>query len=211
MRVNRIYRSLQGESTYAGLPCTFIRLAGCDLHCRWCDTLYARKGGRSMSMKKIVERVSAYPVDLIEITGGEPLNQTDTPELCRQLCGLGARVLVETNGHRNIDLLPDGVVRIMDIKCPGSGELESNDWDNLARLRPDDQVKFVIADADDYCFSLAVVREHRLLERCAVLFAPAWDLCDPGDLAQWIIESGLAIRLQLPLHKVIWSPERVDV
>ena len=210
-RVNRIFRSLQGESTYAGLPCTFVRLAGCDLNCKWCDTRYARSGGVPMTMDRILEQVAAFPADMIEITGGEPLCQDETPELCRHLLGFGATVLVETNNHHNIDLLPEGVIRIVDVKCPGSGEQESNDWDNLARLQAGDQVKFVVADEYDFNFVLDVVRRHRLLDKCAVLFAPVYGLCDPASLAGWILESRMPLRLQLQLHKLIWSADREDV
>jgi len=150
LRVSEIFRSIQGESTHAGCPCIFVRLAGCNLRCRWCDTAYAFGGGREMTVAEVVAEVERYPCPLVEVTGGEPLLQPDAIPLMRELLRRGRRVLLETGGSLPIEGVPDGVLRIVDVKCPGSGETASNRWENLESLRPGDEVKFVIAGRDDY-------------------------------------------------------------
>ncbi|MCC7243229.1 MAG: radical SAM protein [Acidobacteria bacterium] len=207
LTVNEIFYSIQGESTYAGQPCVFVRLTACDLRCRWCDTPYAFHEGRKMSVDEVVEAVEAYGCPTVELTGGEPLLQTDVHPLMQRLLDSGKTVLIETGGHRSIAAIPDGVIRVMDVKCPASGESDQIDWANLARLLPADQVKFVIADRADYEFAAQVVRRQGLAERCAaVLFSPVHGELSPRQLAEWILEDHLPVRLQLQLHKFIWDP-----
>jgi len=211
VRVTEIFRSIQGESTYAGMPCTFVRLTGCNLRCVWCDTTYAYGDGEIMSVEDIVHRISTYPLDLVEITGGEPLGQKDTPRLCQAILDLGAKVLIETSGSYDISVLPEAVIRIMDIKCPGSGESESNDWGNIPRLKRTDEVKFVIADKNDFDWAVNVVKRHCLLETCPVLFSPVHGQVHLEKFAEWILQTRLPIRMQLQMHKFIWGPERRGV
>lgn len=224
LRVNEVFYSIQGESSFAGRPCAFVRLAGCHLRCAYCDTEYAFHEGRAMTIGEIVERVSAYPTDLVEVTGGEPLLQPRVFDLMRRLCDLGKTVLVETSGACDIDGggPPGGcdsrVVRIMDIKTPGSSECERNDWANIARLRAADEVKFVICDRRDYEWARDVIREHRLTDRVReVLLSAVFEQPRgrevagvPGlsmrELAEWMLADGLKARLQTQLHKFIWSP-----
>lgn len=209
--VNEIFRSIQGESTYAGWPCTFIRLTGCNLRCAWCDSTFAYHEGQRKSVAAVLHEVKKYPLDLVEITGGEPLLQPQVASLCEHLVQLGARVLMETNGSINIDKLPGAVIRIMDIKCPGSGEVKAMDWDNLSRLKKSDEVKFVIADREDFDFALDVLTRYDLINRCTILLAPVYVRLPWHELAEWIIMSRLPLRLQLPLHKVIWGSDRRGV
>ncbi len=211
MRINEIFRSLQGESTYAGLPCTFIRLTGCNLQCVWCDSKYAWSEGRDMSISQIIDVVSQYPPDLLEITGGEPLLQNDTPELAKRLHELGATVLVETNGCYDIDRLPSGCIRIMDIKTPSSAMSDAMNWQNIEKLQAPDQVKFVIADQADWLWSLSKVKEYALLQRCTVLASTVYGRLPDAQLAEWILKSKLALRMQLQMHKHIWPPDRRGV
>lgn len=208
LTVNEIFHSIQGESTYAGVPCVFVRLTACDLRCRWCDTAYAFFEGRKMSVDEVVATVEAYGCPTVEITGGEPLLQADVHALMARLLATGRTVLVETGGHRSIADVPEGVVRVMDIKCPGSGEAARTDWSNLARLTPRDQVKFVIADRADYEYARRVLERERLAERCgAVLFSPVHGELSPRTLAEWVLADRLPVRVQLQLHKYIWDPE----
>lgn len=219
LRINEIFFSIQGESTRAGLPCVFVRLAGCHLRCSYCDTEYAFHEGRSMEIAGIIERVAAYPCGLVEITGGEPLLQKRVHDLMRALCDLGKVVLVETGGACDIDAGCDPrVIRIMDIKTPGSGESARNDWANIARLRPADEVKFVLCDRGDYEWCKTIIAEHRLTERAAaVLLSPVFEQpagsevagrrgLPLSELARWILDDGLNVRLQPQLHKFIWAP-----
>lgn len=204
--VNEIYLSLQGESTYAGLPCIFVRLTGCNLRCVWCDTAYAFYEGQKRSVDDVVDEVLSHQTPLVEITGGEPLLQRGCATLAARLLEAGQMVLVETSGAQPIDLLPDGAIRIMDLKCPGSGECEKNDWANITKLTSQDEVKFVIGDRSDYEWARDVVRKHRLPERCAVLFSSVFGQLDPEDLTSWILADHLPVRMQLQMHKYIWSP-----
>ena len=206
LEISEIFHSIQGESTRAGRPCVFVRLAGCNLDCSYCDTAYARERGEPSTREAVVARVEAYRCRLVEITGGEPLLQEETPALVSALLDRGREVLVETNGTLDISVLDPRAVRIMDLKCPSSGESKETRWENLARLTPRDEVKFVVAGREDYLWARGVV-EERLPSGPAVLFSPAAGLLDPADLAAWIIVDGLEVRLQLQLQKIIW-PDR---
>ncbi len=211
MRVTEIFHSIQGESTFAGRPCVFVRLAGCDLRCAWCDTEYAFTEGRTMTLDEILTEVRATRCPLVEVTGGEPLLHRETPELCRRLLADGLEVLVETGGHRDITVLPEGARVILDVKCPGSGESEKVHWENLDRLRPDAELKFVLADRNDYEWARAVVHDRDLGARYPVHFSPVHGRLAADDLARWILEDGLQVRLQIQLHKHIWAPDRRGV
>lgn len=208
LTVNEIYCSIQGESTYAGLACVFVRLTACDLRCAWCDTPYAFYEGRKMSLDEVVGAVRGYPCRLVELTGGEPLLQAEATPLMERLLDEGYTVLVETGGHLPLDRAPARAIRIMDVKCPGSGESHRNRLENLALLVPHDEVKFVIRDRADYEFARAFTAEHALAERvAAVHFSPVHGVLDARDLAAWIIDDGLPVRLQLQQHKYIWGAE----
>jgi 7-carboxy-7-deazaguanine synthase len=208
LTINEIFHSIQGESTYAGEPCVFVRLTACDLRCRWCDTPYAFHEGRKMSVDEVVRAVEAYGCPMVEITGGEPLLQPDVVPLMERLLASGRTVLVETGGHRSIAGVPAGVIRVMDVKCPGSGEAGRNDWSNLALLTRNDQVKFVLADRADYEFARDVVTRERLAERCgAVLLSPVHGELSPRQLAEWVLADRLPVRVQVQLHKYIWDPQ----
>jgi 7-carboxy-7-deazaguanine synthase len=206
MRVTEIFFSLQGEGTRAGRPCVFVRFTGCDLRCVWCDTAYAFHGGRDLSREEILAEVAAFPARFVCLTGGEPLLQRELPELSRELLARGYEVAVETHGQRPLDLLPREVIRIVDVKTPGSGE-ETRDFAYLDRLERHDEVKFVVASAEDFRWSLDVVRRHRLEGRVEVLFSPVWGAVDPKDLARWMLEAPVDARLSLQVHKVIWGAE----
>lgn len=196
--------SLQGESTFAGRPCFFVRLAGCNLRCRYCDTAYAYEGGRDRTVTDLTAEFVASGVSLAEITGGEPLLQAGCRDLALALRAGGAQVLVETNGSRDISAIPDGVVAIMDIKCPGSGASEAMNWANIDRLRPADQVKFVIGDRVDFDWACGIVQQHGLDRRCrAVLFSPVSGQLAPATLGEWVLASKLPVQLQVQLHKLI--------
>lgn len=203
--VCEIFKSIQGESTWAGWPCTFVRLTGCPLRCVWCDTKYAFHEGEKLSIADILARVDALGCRLVEITGGEPLCQEACPALAQALLDAGKTVLCETSGAWPIDVLPAGVIRIMDLKCPGSGECDKNDWTNIDKLSSQDEVKFVIADRADYEWTREVVRRYKLAERCrAVVLSPVWGTIDPRCIAEWVLDDELPVRFQVPLHKVIW-------
>ncbi|OFV92332.1 MAG: 7-carboxy-7-deazaguanine synthase [Acidobacteria bacterium RIFCSPLOWO2_12_FULL_65_11] len=207
LTVNEIFYSIQGESTQAGRPCVFVRLTACDLRCSWCDTPYAFVEGRKMSVDEVVAAVGQYGCPLIEITGGEPLLQEDVYELMDRLMGGGYAVMLETGGHRTIARVPSAVLKIVDVKCPGSGESAKNDWTNLDRLTPHDEVKFVISDRADYQFARDLIGRYGLAERtAAVLLSPVHGVLDPKTLAEWILADRLPARLQVQLHKYIWPP-----
>ena len=208
LTVNEIFHSIQGESTHSGKPCVFVRLTGCDLRCVWCDTPYAFHEGRKLHVDEVVAAVEQYRCDLVEITGGEPLLQEDVYPLMDRLLAAGATVLLETGGHVSVARVPAAVVKVMDVKCPGSGEHDRNAWDNLSRLTDRDQVKFVIADRVDYEFARDVVRRHTLETRCeAVLFSAVHDVLSPAQLAEWVLADGLPVRLQIQLHKHLGGAE----
>ena len=204
--VHEVYVSLQGESTHAGRPCTFVRLAACHLRCTWCDTPQAFDEGTRRSVEDVVHDAHGRGVDRIEVTGGEPLLQPGVYPLMAHLCDLGHTVLLETSGALDIGKVDPRVARIVDLKCPGSGEMGRNRWENVALLGPRDEVKFVLADRGDYEWARDVVREHRLDRRCEVLLSTAHGLLAPADVARWMLEDGLDVRFQLQLHKVIWDP-----
>ncbi len=212
MKVTEIFLSIQGESSWAGHPCIFVRATGCHLRCAWCDTDYAFYGGREMSIEEIVSEVRRIGkgCKLVELTGGEPLLQKDVGPLAERLIAAGYVVLCETSGSLDISVLPSAVIKIMDIKCPGSGEVERNLWDNLKRLGPEDEVKFVVRDRSDYDWALAVIADRGLAGR-KLLFAPVWGELEPHELAGWMLENGVPARLQLQLHKYVWSPNASGV
>lgn len=209
MRITEIFRSIQGESTRAGWPCVFVRTTGCNLRCAWCDTEYSFHGGREMEVSEIrseVRRMAAAD-DLVEITGGEPLLQHDVGDLARGLLEDGFTVLCETGGSVPVDRVPGDVVKILDLKAPGSGEVDRNDWSNLDRLDPDrDEIKIVVADRRDYEWAVDRIRE-RELERFPVHLSPVHGEMDRRELAEWILEDGLRARLNLQIHKFVWAPE----
>lgn len=207
LTINEIFHSIQGESTYAGRPCVFVRLTACDLRCRWCDTPYSFHEGRKMSVDEVIADVEARGCPTVEVTGGEPLLQADVYPLMQRLLDAGKTVLIETGGHRSIEQVPAGVIRIVDIKCPGSGEAERNDWDNLKRLTARDEVKFVIADWRDYEYARDLVQREQLPAKVnAVLFSPVHGELEAQLLSEWVIADRLDVRVQLQMHKYIWSP-----
>jgi len=205
MRVTEIFTSIQGESTHAGRPCTFIRTTGCDQRCVWCDTAYAFEGGTEMSLEALFDEVKRRGVPLVELTGGEPLLQPDAPAFLEALCDRGHEVLLETGGSRPIAGLDPRVKRILDLKCPGSGMSERVLWENLPHLKEGDEVKFVIGDRADYEWARDVTAGHGLA-RLPVLFAPVHGALGPQALAEWILGDRLPVRLQVQVHKFVWSP-----
>jgi 7-carboxy-7-deazaguanine synthase len=211
MKVCEIFTSIQGESGYAGLPCTFVRLTGCNLRCTYCDTTYAYEEGREMTIEEIVNEVSEAGVSLVEITGGEPLMSPETPALAEALLDKGFDVLVETNGSMDISVLPDRVHVIMDIKTPRSGMHESNRLDNITVLRHSDEVKFVLMDEEDYRWALDTIKEHKLEERCRILLSPIYGELEPLLLAGWMLRDRVRARLNLQLHKYIFGPDERGV
>ena len=207
MRITEIFHSVQGESTFAGLPCVFIRLTGCPLRCTWCDTEYAFFGGMDWSIDDILDTVRSYGCRLVEVTGGEPLAQPDTATLLRRLCEEGFTVLLETSGAIDTAIVPPSVRIILDVKCPGSGMTERMHWPNVERLRPQDEAKFVIRDRSDYEWAKTILARFHLTDCCPVLFSPVFGALDPRRLAEWLLTDRLSIRLQLQLHKHIWTPD----
>lgn len=207
MTINEIFYSIQGESTFAGRPCVFVRLTACDLRCSWCDTPYAFYEGRKRSLDDVVTEVNTYDCGLVEVTGGEPLLQEDVYPLMDRLLETGRTVLLETGGHRSTERVPEQVVTILDVKCPGSGEAHRTDWSNLDRLRPQDEVKFVIKDRTDYEYARDIVHRHDLGRRAAaILFSPVHGVLDPRQLSGWVLADRLPVRVQLQIHKYIWDP-----
>ena len=212
LKITEIYASIQGESTWAGLPCIFVRTTGCNLRCSWCDSEYSFYGGEWMELEAIVARVLELRVPLVELTGGEPLLQPATPELAKRLLDAGKTVLIETSGERPIEVLPAGVIRIMDLKCPDSGECARNRFENIAHLNRRDEVKCVLASRGDYEWARDQVRKFKLSERVnAVLFSVAFGKVEPVDVVDWILADQLPVRFQLQMHKFIWAPETKGV
>jgi 7-carboxy-7-deazaguanine synthase len=206
MRITEIYQSIQGESSYAGLPCIFVRTTGCDLRCSWCDSEFTFTGGTTMSLDEIITEVEKYDCKLVELTGGEPLLQKEINQLAERLADAGYKVLIETGGHRDISVLDPRVIRIMDLKCPDSGECEKNLWSNIAHLRPVDEVKFVIASRKDYEWTLQTIREHQLEERVGILISTVFGAVKAEQVVDWMLADKLRARFQLQLHKYIWEP-----
>jgi 7-carboxy-7-deazaguanine synthase len=209
LRVTEIFHSIQGESTHAGRPCTFVRLTGCPMRCTWCDSEYTFTGGEHIGLDDIMRQVSDFGCSLVEVTGGEPLAQREAFDLIRRLCDEGYEVLIETGGYVSTEAVDERAKIILDVKCPGSGEAERNHWANLGRLRPEmDEVKFVIANRADWDFASAIVTEYELETRAkAILISPSWGQIDLKELAGWVVESGMNVRMQLQIHKYIWGPE----
>ena len=207
MKLYEIYTSIQGETQYAGLPCTLVRFAGCDLRCRYCDTEHAFTGGQDVSLENIVADVRGRGVPLVLLTGGEPLLQPELPALAAALIDAGHEVMIETGGHRDTSALPPGVVVILDVKTPGSGESDRNLWGNLQRLRPRDAAKFVITSAADYDWSKQIIAQHRLPDRTTVLLSPSFGELEPRDLVAWMLRDRLRARLNLQAHKYVWPPD----
>lgn len=205
LHINEIFYSIQGESTHASKPCVFVRLTGCNLRCAWCDTEYAFYEGRKLPVAEVAAILGSYRCDLIEVTGGEPLLQEGVYPLTEVLLAAGKTVMIETSGSIDVGRLDPRVIKIMDLKCPGSGECEHNLWSNLERLTARDEIKFVIADRADYEWARGTIFTRALAERVnAVLMSPVSDRMDPASLAAWILEDRLPARMQLQLHKLIW-------
>jgi len=212
IRVHEIYESIQGESTFAGLPCTFVRLSRCNLRCRWCDTPQAFEGGTLMPRAEVLDKALSFGTPLVELTGGEPLLQDGSLPLLRELCDAGRTVLLETSGERDISAVDPRVHRIMDLKAPGSGESHRNRWENIACLTERDEVKVVLADRADYEWAKDVIVEHDLPGRVnEVLLSPVWGELDPKNLVRWVLEDDLPVRVQIQMHKVIWDADMQGV
>ena len=209
--ITEIYKSLQGESTWSGLACIFIRLSGCNLRCSWCDTEYSFTSGDKLSIDNILDRVEQLNCDLVEVTGGEPLAQDKVGELVQKLLDLGKTVLVETGGHMDINLVSKESIRIMDIKCPASKMSHTKDLKNIAKLTPKDEVKFVIQNKEDFLWAEKTIREYKLEKKCTVIMSTVFGLMDREELAGLILQSGLNIRMQIQLHKLIWSEDTKGV
>ncbi|MBX3301597.1 MAG: radical SAM protein [Nitrospira sp.] len=207
MRVTEIFHSVQGESTFAGLPCVFVRLTGCPLRCTWCDTDYAFFGGSEHSLDDILGKIRSFGCPLVEVTGGEPLSQTETTALLHRLCQEKFTVLLETSGAVDTAMVDPSVRIILDVKCPGSGMTDRMHWPNVERLRPQDEAKFVIQDRIDYDWAKSILDRFRVTERCPVLFSPVFGTLAPHDLTEWILADRLPVRLQLQMHKYIWAPD----
>ena len=211
LRINEIFFSIQGESTYAGLPCVFVRLTYCNLRCSFCDTEYAFFEGEYKSFEEILSEIKKYNCSLVEITGGEPLVQKNVLAFMTLLCDEGYDVLVETGGHMDISGIDARVKRIMDIKCPGSGESGKNYWSNLESIKESDQIKFVISDRDDYDWAKGIIEKYDLNKKCPVLLSPNFDKINNKMLAEWILADRLDVRFQLQMHKYIWAPDQRGV
>lgn len=207
MRVTEIFHSIQGESSFVGQPCVFVRLTGCPLRCTWCDTEYAFYGGNELSIEDILAKVDSYACRLVEITGGEPLAQSDVFSLITKLCDRGYDVLIETSGAIDTAPVDTRAHVILDVKCPGSGMADRMHWPNLARLTGKDEAKFVLADRSDYEWARQMIAEHDLASRCTVLMSPVFGSMDPRQLAEWVLADRLPVRVQLQLHKLIWAPD----
>ncbi len=207
LNITEIFYSIQGESTHAGRACVFVRLTGCNLRCRWCDTAYAFYGGQRMTIEEVAAAVARHRCSLVEITGGEPLLQEGVYPLIDALLAAGDTVMIETSGASDVSRLDPRVIKIMDLKCPGSGESERNLWSNLEHLRAHDEIKFVVANRTDYEWAREVIRTRKLAARVtAVLISPAFGEMEPAALAGWILEDRLGARMQLQMHKHIWNP-----
>lgn len=209
--VKELYKSIQGESSYAGLPCVFIRLSGCPLRCRWCDTVYGFKGGDVLTIDEILEKVKSLDVPLVELTGGEPLAQDNAFDLLDRLCNSGYKVLLETSGSVDISQVHKNTHIIMDLKCPDSKMSEHNLFENLDHLKASDEIKFVVANKADLDWARMIIHEYHLDSRFSLLLSPAFGLVDPKDLVKWMLDYKINARLNLQLHKYIWSPKAKSV
>ncbi len=207
LRINEIFLSLQGETSRVGLPTVFVRLTGCPLRCTYCDTTYAFSGGHTMTLNEIMEEVARHGAHYVTVTGGEPLAQRNCLALLRALCDAGYAVSLETSGALDVSDVDGRVMKVVDLKTPGSGEMEKNLWSNLEYLNPQDEIKFVLCDEADYRWARQVLAERKLAERCAVLFSPTQGELAPRDLAEWILRDHLPVRLQVQLHKLLWGNE----
>jgi 7-carboxy-7-deazaguanine synthase len=208
LRITEIFLSLQGESTTVGLPTVFVRLTGCPLRCHYCDTEYAFRGGETMDLNTIAARVASYQVRHVTVTGGEPLAQPASLALLARLCDAGYQVSLETSGALDVSQVDTRVMKVLDLKTPGSGEVEKNRYQNLDCLMPRDQVKFVICNRDDYVWARRMLDEYRLASRCEVLFSPSFAQQDAAELAAWVLEDRLPVRFQIQLHKILWGDEQ---
>lgn len=211
LKVNEIYASIQGESSHTGLPCVFVRLTGCNLRCSWCDTAYAFYEGKIITIKEALTEVESFGLPLVEITGGEPLMQEEVYLLMESLLKKGYRVMLETGGALTIKKVPEKVIKILDIKCPGSGEEKKNHLENLKLLSSHDEIKFVLLDRADYEWSRDFLKKHNLTHSTQILFSPVYEKLNLKVLSEWILEDKLAVRLQTQLHKVIWSKDAMGV
>lgn len=211
MRIAEIYASIQGETQYAGLPCTLVRSTGCDLRCHYCDSTHAFHGGRDMTVAEIVAEVRRLAVPLVLLTGGEPLLQPDAGELCERLLAEGFRVMLETSGAHLLGPIPPAVIRVVDVKTPGSGESDRMRWETLAGLRPVDAIKFVVCDEADYRWAADQIRQRQLAGRAELLLSPMNPAVDPRDLVAWILRDQLPVRVNLQLHKLIWGKDAQGV
>jgi 7-carboxy-7-deazaguanine synthase len=207
LRLIEVYTSVQGESRFVGLPCVFVRLAGCNLRCAWCDSEFTFKGGEHRGIDDVVAEVLAEGVPLVEVTGGEPLVHRQAPRLMQRLLDAGLQVLLETSGSRDVSVVPDGVHIIMDLKAPDSGEVDANLWSNLEHLDREDEIKIVVASRRDYEWARGVIRDRDLAAVCPVLLSPAWGLVEPEELVRWMLEDRLPVRFQLQMHKVVWPAD----
>ena len=206
LKVNEIYFSIQGESSYAGLPCVFIRLTYCNLRCTYCDTEYAFYKGKDLNIDEIFEQINKFDCKLVEITGGEPLVQKESLELMKSLCDKGFTVMLETGGSLSIEEIDRRVKIIMDLKCPSSGMVKKNLYSNINHLKPEDEIKFVIGNREDYEWSKDIIEKHNLTGKCEVLFSVVFGMLRPVRLVEWILEDKLNVRFQLQMHKFIWEP-----
>ena len=211
MKINEIYQSIQGESSYVGLPCVFVRLTYCNLRCSYCDTAYAFYEGTDMELDEVLKSIEHYRCSLVEITGGEPLLQKEVFQLMDELVSLKYTVLLETGGSIDVGDVNPNVIKVMDLKCPSSGECERNNYHNLDKLQPHDELKFVIGNREDYVWSKQMLEQHRLQERFRVLFSTVFQKLSPRQLVEWILEDSLNVRFQLQAHKYIWDPTQKGV
>jgi len=211
LRINEIFHSIQGESRHAGRPCVLVRLTGCNLRCSWCDTAYAFEEGTDLSVDEVLARIAAHGTRYVLLTGGEPLAQEGVHDLARELCDRGHEVAIETGGSLDIGPLDRRVMVVMDLKCPGSGMVDRNRWENLELLKPSDEVKFVLADRADYEWARDVVVRYHLDGRFGVLFSPVHGVLHPRPLSEWVLADRLPVRVQLQIHKYIWPPDQRGV
>ena len=211
LKINEIFYSIQGESSYTGLPCIFIRLTYCNLRCSYCDTEYAFYDGKDISIDDILSEIKKYPTDLVMVTGGEPLIQDYCINLMEKLIAENYSVMLETSGSMKLNKVPKKVIKIVDFKCPSSDMMEKNDWQILSDIQKQDEIKFVIGNKEDYDWSKEMITKHKLNELCPILFSPVYNVMSIQDLSEWILKDGIKVRLQSQLHKHIWGPETKGV